>query len=201
MGWLKVGNIRGPRGQDGSPGKNGRDGKDGRSITGPRGPQGPQGERGVVGPVPKHEWDGTRLRFEMPNGVWGLWVDLKGNQLVYQMGGQGSGGLDLGASASKKLKFHIASLSAFDKVIEVSYADKGLKTERISSVSYASTLYPDYTLTKNIYWLDPGSMNQRIGRIEYIGNVFSPDVLIKNYVYEHSGSRYLRTEINYEMGV
>jgi hypothetical protein len=46
-----------------------------RAATGPRGEQGPPGERG---PRPDHKWDGTRLRFEKPDGSWGEWVDLLG---------------------------------------------------------------------------------------------------------------------------
>lgn len=39
-----------------------------------RGPPGPPG------PMPEHEWDGTRLRFQQgPDGhVWGRWTDLVG---------------------------------------------------------------------------------------------------------------------------
>lgn len=31
-----------------------------------------------AGEAPAHEWDGTRLRFEQPDGSWGPWVDLQG---------------------------------------------------------------------------------------------------------------------------
>lgn len=40
-----------------------------------------------MGPRPDHQWDGTRLRFEEPDGRWGKWVDLVGPR-----GAQGSGG-------------------------------------------------------------------------------------------------------------
>ncbi|MCB0645969.1 MAG: collagen-like protein [Saprospiraceae bacterium] len=32
----------------------------------------------IPGPIPAHEWDGTKLRFEEANGGFGPWVDLKG---------------------------------------------------------------------------------------------------------------------------
>lgn len=35
---------------------------------------------GTVGATPDHEWNGTQLRFEKPNGSWGEYVDLKGEQ-------------------------------------------------------------------------------------------------------------------------
>ena len=34
----------------------------------------------IPGPAPNHEWDGTRLRFELADGSFGDWVDLKGEQ-------------------------------------------------------------------------------------------------------------------------
>lgn len=41
-------------------------------ITGEQGPQ------GDTGPMPRHDWKGTALRFENPDGTWGERVDLKG---------------------------------------------------------------------------------------------------------------------------
>ncbi len=39
------------------------------------GPQGPEGEKGDM---PDHDWDGTEIRFQLPNGDWGAFVDLEG---------------------------------------------------------------------------------------------------------------------------
>lgn len=102
-------------------------------------------------------------------------------------------------SANERLRFHLASLSAFDKTITITHADQGLRTERISSVSYASSLYPDCSLTKSIYWLDVGLMNQRIDKVEYLGGVFAPDNLRQNYIYQASGIHFRRTGITYEI--
>jgi len=38
------------------------------------------GPKGDTGAIPGHEWDGTSLRFENPNGSWDNYVDLKGPQ-------------------------------------------------------------------------------------------------------------------------
>ena len=78
-------------GKDGAPGAAGKAGMDGavgpQGPAGPRGPEGKRGprgekgekgEKGDAGPIPKHEWKGTKLRFEMPDGSWGKAVDLKG---------------------------------------------------------------------------------------------------------------------------
>jgi hypothetical protein len=35
-------------------------------------------EQGPIGPMPKHEWSGTKLRFESAPGVWDVWIDLAG---------------------------------------------------------------------------------------------------------------------------
>ncbi|WP_304736527.1 hypothetical protein [uncultured Desulfovibrio sp.] len=37
-----------------------------------------QGEKGDTGPMPRHDWKGTALRFENADGTWGDRVDLKG---------------------------------------------------------------------------------------------------------------------------
>lgn len=57
-----------------------------KGDTGAQGEQGVQGEQGIQGiqgekgDKPAHEWSGTELRFENPNGTWGSYVDLKGDQ-------------------------------------------------------------------------------------------------------------------------
>jgi hypothetical protein len=46
-----------------------------------QGNDGKDGKRGPIGPTPKHEWDGTKIRFENPDGSWGSWTDLKGKDV------------------------------------------------------------------------------------------------------------------------
>ncbi len=75
-------------GIDGAPGVNGLNGRDGldgaqgeRGEIGPQGESGPRGaagEKGDTGPMPDHEWRGTELRLQKPDGTWGAWVDLRG---------------------------------------------------------------------------------------------------------------------------
>jgi hypothetical protein len=47
-------------------------------VQGPEGPQGPRGLAGDTGPRPDHEWNGTSVRFQRPNGNWGPFTDLLG---------------------------------------------------------------------------------------------------------------------------
>jgi hypothetical protein len=80
--------LRGDPGADGNPGLNGRDGLPGprgpqgeRGPAGARGPKGEKGEKGDVGltgPMPKHEWRGTEIRFQQAPDRWGDWVDVRG---------------------------------------------------------------------------------------------------------------------------
>lgn len=49
-----------------------RDGRDGRN--------GRDGAPGLPGPIPRHEWDGTRIRFQKTDNTWGEWVDIQGIQ-------------------------------------------------------------------------------------------------------------------------
>ena len=58
----------GPKAKDGAAGKSGKDGADGTD-----------GADGAVGKAPAHEWQGTKLRFKLPTGRWGKFVDLKGS--------------------------------------------------------------------------------------------------------------------------
>jgi hypothetical protein len=61
-----------------------------------------KGDKGDTGPMPAHEWKGTALRFEQPNGTWGKFVDLKGatgkdgnagRTVVISRGGSSGGGV------------------------------------------------------------------------------------------------------------
>lgn len=83
--------LRGPPGRDGTNGKPGAPGKDGRNGTdgvdgkdgrdgsdGTPGADGKDGADGDVGPIPKHQWQGTKLRFQQTAKRWGKWTDLKG---------------------------------------------------------------------------------------------------------------------------
>lgn len=58
---------RGPQGLQGLQGLPGKDGKDGID-----------GKDGEIGPIPKHEVSGDRVRFEIAPGVWGKWFNLPG---------------------------------------------------------------------------------------------------------------------------
>lgn len=103
----------GPPGPQGAPGRDGKDvdpealanlvddfvkradalrpaAKDGaRGPRGPKGDKGEQGDEGPPGPRPKHEWDGSRLRFQKASGGWGEWSDLRGPQGYNGMSGGG----------------------------------------------------------------------------------------------------------------
>lgn len=96
----------GPVGVTGEVGPQGATGPKG--DTGPQGPRGPKGDTGPAGAdgaVPAHEWKGTKLRFQKPDGEWGKLVDLKGEK------GERSGG---GAAPSIGSSFNPNSLPAAD---------------------------------------------------------------------------------------
>jgi len=48
-----------------------------------------------MGPMPKHEWRGTELRFQQTAGKWGKWTDLQGKP-----GKAGSSGVFVGGGTS-----------------------------------------------------------------------------------------------------
>jgi len=73
--WL-VKILAGANGSDGKDGLAGSNGKDGVSIKGDK------GETGITGLAPEHLWVGTQLKFRLPNGTWGVLIDLKGEKGV-----------------------------------------------------------------------------------------------------------------------
>ena len=83
----------GQAGADGKDGLNGRDGLngvDGLSVKGDKGDK------------PAHEWKGTQIRFEMPNGQWGKYIDLKGQDGIGRFMG-GSSGLQVITSSNNSI--------------------------------------------------------------------------------------------------
>lgn len=71
----------------GPPGPRGPQGLEGTS--GLPGPSGRDGRDGVDGKAPDHKWEGTKLRFQRPDGTWGDAVELKG-QPGLGAGGEGA---------------------------------------------------------------------------------------------------------------
>jgi hypothetical protein len=69
--------LVGPTGRQGEKGDQGEPGRDGRDgIDGLNGRDGIDGRDGVDGSMPMHQLDGKRLRFQLPDGSWGEWIDL-----------------------------------------------------------------------------------------------------------------------------
>ena len=144
----------GPPGKDGAPGKNGLDGKNGvglRGDPGPRGRDGPpgkpgrdgapgkDGERGPVGPMPKHEWRGTELRFQQTGGKWGKWTDLQGKPgKAGSGGGGGSGwspsGLPAASNAQPPLRREL--LYTAEKLSEVRIYQDGATLSEVRQLAY-----------------------------------------------------------------
>ena len=146
----------GPPGKDGAPGKDGVDGKDGMGIRGLAGPAGPRGPRGPVGPpgkdgadgergpMPDHQWKGTRLRFQKPDGGWGKYTDLKGERGpagatgVAIGGGGGSGwspsGLPAASNAQPPLRREL--LYAAEKLSEVRIYQDGATLSEVRQLAY-----------------------------------------------------------------
>ncbi len=139
--------IKGEKGQDGKTpvagkdfplpknGKDGLNGKDGKSIVGDKGDK------------PDHKWEGTKLKFEKPNGKWGKAIDLKGKD-----GKSGSsffgGGLFSVATDStlsgdgtlnNPLSVQSAGASAFTSLTDVpsSYTGQGTKFVRVNGAETA----------------------------------------------------------------
>lgn len=59
---------------------------------GDKGDRGPQGPGGDLGPMPLHEWDGTKIRFQLTLDEWGDWHDIAGPRGPRGVQGGGGGG-------------------------------------------------------------------------------------------------------------
>lgn len=114
---------RGPAGAPGAmgaagvPGPAGADGKDGNP-----GPQGPKGD------TPDHEWIGTGLRFEKPDGTWGDTVDLrgpKGGRGDKGAAGRGGGGASASGTAAPTYLARQFEYAAGELAVARLYSDAG----------------------------------------------------------------------------
>ncbi len=124
--------LTGPQGQSGEkgqPGAAGQDGTDGASGT-----DGQAGESGVQGSIPQHQWEGTKIRFEVSPGKFGKFVDLKGT------GGQ-TGGVHH-AVLSKNITILEPTTS---EDISYFYSMKGIKIEEVRAIVRGTT--PSLTWT------------------------------------------------------
>ena len=101
--------------------------------------------------------------------------------------------------ASDKYYYHIAVLSAYDRIAAITYHDIGQATERINTITCTSSAFPDSDIVKTIFYTDVGTLNQRITKIEYVGSVFSPQSLRKVFSYTASGIHYSLSGYDYEL--
>jgi len=143
---------QGNAGNDGKDGSNGIDGKRGKTglqgnnglvglsgvdgMDGLDGEKGDTGEKGDIGNIPKHQWKGTWIRFENPDGEWGKWVNLQGVE-----GMRGRGGRIFGSGNSNQ---------NFNELLRVDLSDQcdgvtktfNMPHYKGSSVTLQSTQFP-----------------------------------------------------------
>jgi hypothetical protein len=88
--------IQGSKGDRGERGEQGSQGFIGdKGDIGEPGPKGDKGDQGEQGPPPKHEITDDKIRFELPTGGWGNWIDLK-KIIINRVGGGATGGGTVG---------------------------------------------------------------------------------------------------------
>jgi hypothetical protein len=111
-----------------------------KGDKGDKGPKGDKGDQGDVGPVPLHQWRGTDLRFELPDGSWGPWIDLASKAKGKGAGGGGGGaaGSQGPAGRSAVASFATVASEAITEGMPVNvYDDAGtLKSRLACALSY-----------------------------------------------------------------
>mgnify|MGYP001178203375 CR=1 FL=1 len=101
--------------------------------------------------------------------------------------------------ASDKYYYHLAVLSAYDRIAAITYHDAGQATERVNTITCTSAAFPDSDIVKTISYADVGTLNQRITQIDYVGSVFTPQSLRKVFSYTASGIHYSLSGYEYEL--
>ena len=110
-----------------------------RNRVGPQGeigPRGLQGKQGEKGDSPQHEWLGTRLRFQNPDGTWGKSVELKGPE-----GKKGDRGFNGGTFVSESQGTSLDFLSKKSLTINAN------ETKVIDTIPLASFRILEYTFS------------------------------------------------------
>lgn len=72
------------------------------------------GPPGLPGPVPKHEWDGTKIRFQKTDYSWGDWADLAGLAGVDGQNGDDAYSIAKNAGFEGTIEDWLSSLKALD---------------------------------------------------------------------------------------
>lgn len=121
--------VDGRDGVDGKDGKDGRAGYDGLSIKGDK------------GDIPKHEWQGTKLKFELPDGNWGKAVDLAGRDGIGRFLG-GSTGVQTLTSTGNTVQitqngttFNLETSGGGGGITEITSADGSLVVTQVGTVA------------------------------------------------------------------
>ena len=93
-----------------------------------------KGDAGKNGRIPKHEWRGTFIRWELPDGEWGEWVNLQGapSESMEYGAGKGFGG------NTPHVTVRTASGTRFEGVTEIVFADNLTVTKTINGVSVSA---------------------------------------------------------------
>lgn len=100
-------------------------------IPGPPGPSIP-GKPGRNGRIPAHEWRGTFIRFENPDGTWGEWVNIQGAPSEpIEYGGSAPGALS-------EVTVRTANGTRFQGVREIIFADNLTVTKTVNGVSVSA---------------------------------------------------------------
>jgi hypothetical protein len=104
------------------------------AARGEAGQPGAEGTQGQPGPAPRHQWQGTRLRFQNPDNSWGEWVELRGDPGKTRGsggGGRGSGGGGGGSSLNFEPNTDGNGFVIYEKVQTLSLNDSSVKPRTI----------------------------------------------------------------------
>lgn len=122
-----------------------------------QGADGKKGDKGDTGPMPGHEWQGTKLRFEKPDGGWGELVELRGPKGA--RGDRGPGGQGSGGAAPVAPPVGVATVLATHRFVitqeQSDFVLPGIPINGICLLSLNGILQHDYACLGNTVSINP----------------------------------------------
>lgn len=113
-----------------------------------------KGKDGKPGRMPDHEWEGTRLRFQKPDGSWGEFVDLRGLPGVsHPESGWGSGMTQLEAGSPNVVvrngKIYVTDAGGAGDTVEIPAG-----TVNASNTVFTPTAEPKWVVADGVTYYD-----------------------------------------------
>ncbi len=127
-----------------------------------------------MGPMPKHEWRGTELRFQRAPGRWGDWVDLRGptgsgsSAVLYTTEAAPAGDTSVHRTAGTNLSA-LRAVYERDGAVYTLSADDALNIDLLLGITLTAAQAGDPVNVQQLGAIEDGGWNWMPGRV-YLGS-------------------------------